>query len=148
MAVSIDTGEFDDVHPKNKKPVADRLVLLAKAIAYDEDIVYSGPLYKSHEIIGNKVVVEFTHTGSGLEFLNNQGLGFELCGSDQVYKTANATITAPNKIEIWSDLVSAPVNARYAYRPWPQNVNLYNIEGLPAGPFKTDAYPYKSISEN
>ena len=140
MAISIDTGEFDNVHPTDKAPIANRLVLLARALAYGkEDQEYSGPLYKGYSIEGNKVTIEFTHTGTGLVITDNIAKGFVICGSDKVFKTANARVIASNKIEVWSDEILSPAAVRYAFSVYPE-ISLYNQESLPASPFRTDTY--------
>ena len=145
MAVTIDVGEYNDIHPKNKKPVGYRLALAAEKVAYgDDSVVYSGPVYKSMTIEGDKIVLSFDHTGSGL-IAQNGGLlkWFEICGKDDEFYPAQAKIipgTLPgenNKIVVWSNKVPAPVAVRYAWANNPQGADLYNKEGLPASPFRT-----------
>ena len=138
MAVSIDIGEFNDIHPKNKKDLGYRLALAAQKIAYGENgIVYSGPIYKSMKINGNKVTLTFTNTGSGLASKNNEELKcFEICGVDNEYFPAKAKIVN-DKIIVWNDDVNNPVAVRYAWANNPPDPNLYNKEGLPASPFRT-----------
>lgn len=139
MAVTIDIGEWNDIHPLNKKDVGYRLALAARETAYgEENIVYSGPLYKSMEIEGNKIVLSFTNTGSGLLFKNgiseNQ---FAIAGADKKFVWAEAKISN-NKIIVWNEKIANPVVARYAWADNPANAALYNKEGLPASPFRTD----------
>ena len=138
MAVTIDVGEYNDIHPVDKKDVGDRLALTAEKIAYNEKhIVYSGPIYKSMKIEGSKVILTFTNTGSGLTAKNGGKLKcFEICGKDDVFYPADAVIVN-NTIVVSSDKVKAPVAVRYAWANNPEGVNLYNKEGLPASPFRT-----------
>jgi len=138
MAVTIDIGEFNDIHPANKKDVGYRLALAAQKIAYNEkQIVYSGPIYKSHKIDGRQVILSFANTGSGLVVKDgNELMDFEICGIDNKYYPAQAKIDK-DKVIVWSDEVANPVAVRYAWANNPQGANLYNKEGLPASPFRT-----------
>jgi len=148
MAVAIDLGEWNDIHPDRKKPVGDRLALAAEKIAYGENIVYSGPLYQSSTMDGNKIIISFTHTGSGLIFKNSgdssytsplpgdvEG-GFTIAGADKIFVWANAKIDG-DKVVVWSNQIKDPKYVRYAWADFPVNPNLYNREGLPASPFET-----------
>lgn len=138
MAVAIDLGEWNDIHPDNKKEVGERLALAAQKIVYGETIVYSGPIYKSSTIENNKIILTFDHTGTGL--VTNDGeepAEFAIAAADKKFVWANAKIKG-DKIIVWSDLVSNPVYVRYAWADNPVNPNLYNTEGLPASPFRTD----------
>lgn len=137
MAVTIDLDETDNLHPTNKKEVGDRLALAARKIAYNEDVVYSGPIYESMQIEGRAIRISFTNTGSGLVSKNNQPLqGFEITGEDMKFYKANASI-AENEVVVLSAEVSSPVAVRYAWANSPL-ANLKNREGLPASPFRTD----------
>ena len=138
MAVTVDVGEYNDIHPKRKKPVGYRLALAAEKVAYGEDaIVYSGPIYKSMLIEGNKIILTFTNVGSGLVTKDSRKLScFEICGIDDEFYPAEAKIEN-DKIIVWSDNVAAPVAVRYAWDNNPEGANLYNKEGLPASPFRT-----------
>jgi len=138
MAVAIDAGEWNDIHPLGKKEVGERLALAAENIAYgDRDVVYSGPLYKSYTIEGNKIILSFSSVGSGLVAKGGGDLNyFEIAGSDKKYVWAKAVIDG-DKVIVWSDQVSAPVSVRYAWADNPEGANLYNKEGLPASPFET-----------
>jgi sialate O-acetylesterase len=138
MVVTIDIGEWNDIHPLNKQDVGKRLALAAKKIAYGEDdIVYSGPIYESMQIEGNKITLTFKHTGSGLTFKgNDKSHAFAITGADNQFVWANATIEN-NKVIVWSDKISHPVAVRYAWADNPVAI-LYNLEGLPASPFRTD----------
>lgn len=139
MAVAIDLGEWNDIHPDRKKDVGDRLALAAENIAYgDKDVVYSGPLYQSSTIEGNKIVISFSHTGSGLITNDGEELSeFAIAGSDRKFVWAKARIEG-NKVIVWNDDIASPVYVRYAWADNPVNPNLYNKEGLPASPFRTD----------
>ncbi|MFK7908584.1 MAG: sialate O-acetylesterase [Chitinophagales bacterium] len=139
QAVIIDIGEAEDIHPRNKQDVGKRLALSARKIAYGEDIVYAGPSYKSHKVKGNKVHIELEHIGSGLVVRNKYGYvnGFAIAAKDQQFVWAKARIEG-NEIVVWSDSIDVPIAIRYAWADNPGDVNLYNEEGLPACPFRTD----------
>lgn len=136
MAVVIDVGEAGDIHPKNKKDVGLRLSLAAQKIAYRDNVVYSGPLYQSYKIEGNKIVIHFTNTGSGLISKDGDLKYFEIAGADKKFIEAKAAIKG-NTVIVWSDAVASPVAVRYAWSNSPDGCNLYNKEGLPASPFRT-----------
>lgn len=139
MAVTIDIGNASDIHPKNKQDVGKRLALNALNLVYDKEIEYSGPIYKRNEIEGNKIRLTFDHVGSGLTAPNNEALkGFSIAGSDKNFYWAKAEIEG-NSIVVWNDKIENPVSVRYA---WASNpiCNLYNKEGLPASPFRTDSW--------
>lgn len=138
MAVAIDLGEWNDIHPDNKKEAGERLALAAMKVAYKENITSSGPLYQSSVVEGNKIVVSFTDAGSGL--ITNDGempATFEIAGADKKFVCANTKIEG-NKVIVWSDEISVPRYVRYAWSDNPVNPNLYNRELLPASPFRTD----------
>jgi sialate O-acetylesterase len=144
MAVIIDIGEANDIHPKNKQDVGHRLALAARAVAYGEDIVYSGPVYRndSMKIDGNKARLEFDHVGSGLMVKGDALKGFAIAGKDGKYAWADAAIEG-NTVVVWSDKVMHPKSVRYAWGANPE-CNLYNKEGLPASPFRTHDNDTKS----
>jgi sialate O-acetylesterase len=138
MAVAIDLGEWNDIHPDNKKDVGERLALTAKKIAYGENIVYSGPIYQSSTIEGNKITITFNHIGSGLITNDGEELSeFAIAGVDKKFVWAKAKING-DKIIVWNDDISSPMYIRYAWADNPVNPNLFNKEGLPASPFRTD----------
>jgi sialate O-acetylesterase len=139
MAVAIDLGEWNDIHPGNKKPVGERLALAAQHIAYhDNNVVYSGPIFQSAEVNGNKIVLRFKHVGSGLISIDGEDLSqFAIAGADKKFTWAKAKIEN-NTVVVWNDTVSAPAYVRYAWADNPDSANLYNKEGLPASPFRTD----------
>jgi sialate O-acetylesterase len=137
MAVAIDLGEWNDLHPDNKKDVGIRLALAAEKVAYGENMVYSGPIYKSSETDGNKIIISFTSTGSGLISIDGEPLNqFAIAGADKKFVWANAKIEG-DKVIVWNESVSHPVYVRYAWADNPEDANLYNREGLPASPFRT-----------
>lgn len=139
MAVTIDIGEWNDIHPLDKKDVGYRLALAAEKVAYgDNNIVYSGPIYQSMKIEGSKIVVSFKDTGKGLIAKGGGKLKyFEIADSSKKFVWANAKIHG-NKVIVWNDKISNPVAVRYAWADNPRGANLYNKEGLPASPFRTD----------
>jgi len=140
MVVTIDIGEWNDIHPLNKLDVGKRLALAAQKLAYNEkNVIYSGPIYKSMEVKGNKIEISFDHTGSGLVLLQPVLKQFAIAGADHQFVWAKAEIKN-NKIIVWSDQVKSPVAARYAWADNPEGVNLFNKEGLPASPFRTDSW--------
>jgi len=139
MAVTIDLGEWNDIHPDNKKGVGDRLALIARNLSYGEkNLTYSGPLYRSAEIKGDRIVISFDDTSAGLISIDGEELSaFAIAGADKKFVWANAKILG-NKVEVWSDEVSQPRYVRYAWSDNPVDPNLYNVEKLPASPFRTD----------
>jgi sialate O-acetylesterase len=136
MAVIIDIGEADDIHPRNKQDVGLRLSLAARGIAYGEDIVYSGPLYKGMIIEGNRIRVRFDHVGGGLKSRSGALRGFAVAGRDREFKWARAQIDG-DTVVVSNPEVASPVAVRYAWQDNPE-ASLYNEEGLPASPFRTD----------
>ena len=167
MAVIVDYGNEYDIHPTPKRPVGERLALIARARDYGEKVVYSGPLYKSMKVEGNKAVLTFEHTGGGLaarELVrtaerkdprtgevhgawrvkegSSSGaklIGFTVCGQDHVFHPADARIEG-NTVVVTCGEVPAPVAVRYGWADHPV-CNLFNVEGLPASPFRTDDFP-------
>lgn len=139
MAVAIDLGEWNDVHPLNKKDVAKRLALVALKTAYHEPgIVYSGPQFQSMKIQGGKIILSFTHTGGGLIVKGGGGLKhFAISGKDRQFVWAKARIDG-DKVIVWNEAIKHPVAVRYAWADNPEGANLYNAEGLPAAPSRTD----------
>ena len=141
MAVTMDIGLPNSIHPGNKQDVGNRLALLALANDYDKDIVASGPLYKAHKITGNKITIEFDHIGFGLTSKSEGLLGFEIAGTDKKYMQATAIIKGNavigNAIEVSAQGISEPKYARYAWKDYIVGT-LYNKEGLPASSFTTE----------
>lgn len=138
MAVTIDIGEWNDIHPLDKGDVGKRLALAAEKVAYGENkVVYSGPIYRSMDIEGNRIIVLFTNAGGGLVVKGGGPLKrFEISGIDGKFVLAKAEIKR-DKVVVWSDTVSHPTAVRYAWADNPTGANLYNKEGLPASPFET-----------
>ena len=143
MACIIDIGEADDIHPRNKKDVGYRLALSALKKAYNKEVVFSGPTFKVLSPEGKKAVVSFTNIGSGLMVKNKYGYvnGFAVAGADKKFYYARAEITDLDKVTIYAPPdVSEIVAVRYGWANNPDDVNLYNKEGLPAIPFRTDSW--------
>ena len=136
MAVIIDIGEANDIHPRNKQDVGRRLALSARKVAYGEDLVHSGPIYRSMKVEGNKARLAFDHVGSGLVARGGSLRGFSIAGGGGKFSWASAEIQG-EEIVVWSEGISAPKAVRYAWADNPA-CNLYNAEGLPASPFRTD----------
>jgi sialate O-acetylesterase len=136
MAVTIDIGDANRIHPQNKQEVGRRLALIACAKTYGENIPYSGPIYKSQVIKGNRIELEFTHADHGLLAKGDTLKGFTISGADKKFYPANAVI-AGDEVIVSSGAVANPVAVRYA---WANNplCNLYNGANLPASPFRTD----------
>lgn len=139
MAVIIDLGEWNDIHPLNKYDVSHRLALQARKMAYGEKkLISSGPLFKSMSKKENKLILSFSDIGTGLSAKGNGILkGFAVAGNDGKYIWANAEIEN-GKVIVWSDLVTNPVKVRYAWADNPAEANLYNKENLPASPFEAN----------
>ncbi len=140
LAVTIDVGDPNDLHPHRKMEVGDRLALWALGTTYKQPIEYSGPLYKSMQIEGSEVRLRFTHVGSRLEVHGNSELkGFAIAGADRKFHWANARIDG-DSVVVASNDVPHPVAVRYAWGDSPL-CNLFNKDGLPASPFRTDDWP-------
>lgn len=138
MTVNIELGEWNDIHPDNKKDVGERMALAALKLAYGEDLVYSGPLYKEHTLEGNKVIISFSHVGSGLITDDGEKLSeFAIAGEDKKFVWADAKIEG-DKVIVWNEEIPDPKYVRYAWADNPDNPNLYNKEGLPASPFRIE----------
>jgi sialate O-acetylesterase len=136
MAVIIDIGESKNIHPKNKQDVGLRLGLAARAVAYGEDIVYSGPLFRQLTTEGNRLRVWFEHVGGGLLSRGSSELsGFTIAGKDLDFVAAQAVIEG-DTVVVSSPGVKAPVAVRYAWEDDPGVANLINKAGLPASPFR------------
>jgi sialate O-acetylesterase len=140
MVVTMDLGDADHIHPRLKEPVGQRLALAAEAVAYDQHVVFQGPIFKSCKIKGNAAVLTFNEKGGGLVARDKEIVGFNIAGSDRKFYPAHATIIGPGQMEIWSDLVSEPVAVRYGWSNFAV-VNMFNRAGLPMAPFRTDDWP-------
>jgi sialate O-acetylesterase len=142
MAVTIDIGEANDIHPKNKLDAGKRLALAARHAAYGEkDVVFSGPAYRkdSLQVDGRKARVRFDHVGGGLVARGGKLKGFAIAGKDRKFVWATARIEG-DSVFVSSREVAEPVAVRYGWANNP-DCNLYNEEGLPASPFRTDDWP-------
>lgn len=136
MTVTTDVGDAEDIHPRKKQPVGQRLALAARALAYGESIEFSGPLYQSMKIENGKVILHFTHTGKGLVAKDGPLKGFTIAGKDKTFVPATAEIQG-NTVVVSAPTIAEPVAVRYGWANVP-DVNFYNQEGLPASPFRTD----------
>jgi sialate O-acetylesterase len=139
QAVITDVGDPADIHPRQKEPVGARLALAARAIAYGEKIVHSGPVYEAMKIDDGKAVLTFQHVGKGLEARGGELTGFTIAGKDRKWYNAQARIDN-DRVVVWSSDVKEPVAVRYGWANCPV-VNLWNKDGLPATPFRTDDFP-------
>lgn len=169
MVVITDWGHETDIHVKPKEPVGQRLALTARAVVYGEKIVYCGPIYSGMKIEGDKIILEFNHVEGGLEtraFVLENVLkdgrsgetggarhvrigkpgdpaepltGFTIAGSDKVFVNAKAEIRG-DRVVVWSTDAAHPVAVRYGWANYPTG-NLFNKEGFPATPFRTDDFP-------
>ncbi|MXV51841.1 sialate O-acetylesterase [Pedobacter sp. HMF7647] len=138
MAVAIDAGEWNDIHPDNKKAVGERLALAALVKVYGKKIEYSGPVFQYAQVKDNQIILSFDHIGSGLISNDGEALSeFAIAGADKKFVWAKAKIEG-EKVIVWSDEIKQPLYVRYAWADNPVNPNLYNKEGLPASPFRTD----------
>jgi sialate O-acetylesterase len=139
IAVATDVGDAANIHPTRKRPVGERLALAARALAYGEKIEYSGPVFKNAKPDGNRLIVSFNHLGGGLVAKGGELKGFTIAGKDGKFIPAQATIEG-DTIVVSADGITSPADVRYN---WAMNTegNLYNREGLPAPPFRSDAAP-------
>jgi len=140
MAVITDIGHETDIHPKPKEPVGERLALAAQGIAYGKKIEYSGPVYDKSEIKDGKVILSFTHVGKGLDAKGGPLVGFTICGEDRKFVKAEAVIQ-DDRVIVSSKDVAKPMAVRYGWANYMAGLNLYNKDGLPASPFRTDDFP-------
>lgn len=147
MAVTTDIGESNDIHPRNKKDVGERLAAAALHTTYGKQNEYSGPVYASMRTEGNKVILSFTHPGSGLLVKDKYGYvkGFEIAGADKKFHYAKAYVDG-NNVVVYCDEVANPVAVHYAWADDAGEANLFNKEGFPAAPFRTD--DWKGITED
>jgi sialate O-acetylesterase len=139
LAVITDAGEPDDIHPKRKEPAGVRLALAARALAYDEKLQWSGPVFKSMAVEGSRALLSFDHVGKGLEARGGKLTGFAVCGDDRKFVWATAEILPDNRIAVTHPDVKKPAAVRYGWADFPV-VNLWNKDGLPASPFRTDTF--------
>lgn len=148
QAVIIDTGEGQDIHPRNKQDVAKRLARWALARDYGIDVPYRSPQYKSMERADGKIVLTFDYVGPGLKSFDVPEVrGFAIAGDDKKFVRAQAKIIAADKVEVWSDQVKEPAAVRYAWADNPV-CNVYSRNGLPLTPLRTDDWPGVTASNN
>jgi sialate O-acetylesterase len=139
MAVTLDIGDPNDVHPHNKEPLGDRLVRIALASVYHREIEYSGPRYESMSIEGAAIRLKFSHIGGGLVAKDGPLKWFQVAGADRKFVDAEAKIDGETIVVSRPD-VTVPQAVRYAWDNYPEGANLYNAAGLPAAPFRTDQW--------
>jgi sialate O-acetylesterase len=151
VAVITDVGQVEDIHPRKKQPVGERLALLARKIAYGEkNLNATGPTLRNMTVRGNEAVLTFDNVGTGLttRTATDSGgrvipggdklTGFAVAGPDNTFVWADARIAGPNTVVVSSPQVAKPVAVRFGWADYPV-VNLWSGDGLPAGPFRTDA---------
>jgi sialate O-acetylesterase len=138
LAVAMDVGSAIDIHPRRKQPVGHRLALIARARVYGEDIEDSGPVFRSMEISGERIILRFDHAASGLVCSEGELKGFRICAANRKYYPAEARIVGP-RIELFHGEILRPAAASYGWGNF-MEVNFYNGAGLPAVPFRTDRY--------
>ena len=147
MAVITDSGDSTDIHPRNKEVVGERLALWALAKNYGKkDIAYSGPVYQSMKIEGNKIILHFDFVNGGLKAKDGKLKEFTIAGDNQKFVPAHAIIKG-NTVVVWSDEISKPVAVRFAWKNF-MRPNLYNGAGLPASPFRTDDWQGETFGKN
>ncbi len=137
LAVTIDVGEGDNIHPKDKQDVGKRLALNALAKTYSKPVEYSGPVFSTATVTGDKIKLNFTHLGGGLVAKGGPLKYFAIAGADRNYVWGDAVISG-DSVLVSSPQVPSPVSVRYAWADNPEGCNLYNAAGLPASPFRTD----------
>ncbi len=145
LAVTIDVGDSKNLHPPRKAEIGGRLALWALGTTYGREIVYSGPIYESMKIAGNEVHIRFRFVGDGLEARGEALKGFSIAGADRKFHWADARVEG-NEVVVSGKEVSSPVAVRYAWAGSPEG-NLYNKNGLPASPFRTDDWPGASAGK-
>jgi sialate O-acetylesterase len=141
QAVIIDLGEEKDIHPRNKQDVGARLALAARKVAYGEQLVAAGPMHVSDELLGGAIAIQFANVGGGLVSRGTPSRpgGFAIAGADRHFVWADARIEG-DRVIVSSAAVPQPVAVRYAWGDNPTSASLYNRDGLPANPFRTDAW--------
>jgi sialate O-acetylesterase len=144
LAVAIDVGDADNLHPPRKQEVGERLALWALGTTYGKKIAYSGPLYEKMRVEGKEIRIYLQHAGSGLTAQGQSLQGFAIAGADKKFHRAAARIDG-DSVLVSSPEVDAPVSVRYAWGDSPE-CNLFNKEGLPASPFRTDEWPGATFS--
>jgi sialate O-acetylesterase len=136
MSVITDVGDEKDIHPKRKEPVGARLALAALATTYGQKNEPLGPLFEALKVDGDKAVLSFKHVGKGLECKGEKLVGFTVAGEDGVFHVANAEIKG-DKVVVNCEQVAKPIAVRFGWANYPVT-NLFNKDGIPASPFRTD----------
>ena len=140
MAITLDLGDTAELHPKNKKEFAERAALVAKALAYHQKVSFSGPLYRTASFGKRAVRLSFDHANEGLAARDGKALGsFQIAGPDRTFVAAEARVEG-RSVVVSSPRVFEPAAVRYAWTNDPVEANLVNSAGLPASPFRTDAW--------
>jgi sialate O-acetylesterase len=141
QAVTIDVGDAQDLHPRNKQDVGHRMALAARAVAYGEHVEHQGPTYLRHAVHGDSVVIDFAHAAGGLvdRSAGKEIGGFAVAGADRRWAWAHARVEG-TRVVVWADGVKNPAAVRYAWANGPVRLSLYNGAGLPMAPFRTDAW--------
>ena len=137
MAVTLDIGDEKDVHPRNKLDVGKRLARLALSGTYGKPGVSHGPQFRESSIQNNRVILKFDHAGGGLVAKDGALRQFAIAGNDGKFVWADAVIEG-DRVLVSSPSITTPAFVRYAWADNPAGANLYNSEGLPAAPFRTD----------
>jgi sialate O-acetylesterase len=137
MAVTIDIGQADDIHPRNKQDVGYRLAQWALNRTYGQAVPASGPLFQAMTVKDGVAILRFSYVEGGLVAKGGPLNRFEIAGADSRFLPATAKIVE-GTVHVWSDQVPAPVHVRYAWADDPSGCNLYNAAGLPASPFTTE----------
>ena len=145
LAVTIDVGDSKNLHPPRKAEIGDRLALWALGTTYGRKVVYSGPIYDSMKTTANEIHIRFRHLGDGLEARGETLKGFTIAGANRKFHWADARIEG-DEVVVSSKEVSTPVAVRYAWANSP-DCNLYNKDGLPASPFRSDDWPGASAGK-
>lgn len=147
MAVTTDVGDAADIHPKDKQTVGYRLALSGLKIAYHQNVLHSGPVYRQMVVAGSRIILSFDQAGDGLKIKDKYGYlkGFAIAGEDHKFYWAKAILTGSSTVEISCPEVEHPVAVRYGWGNNPEDANLYNSANLPASPFRTDQW--KGITE-
>ena len=146
MAITTDIGDAGDIHPKNKQDVGKRLAAIALHNCYGHTTEYSGPVFDSFKTDGNRLILTFSHVGGGLVVRDKYGYlrGFEIAGSDHRFHYAKAFLQG-NQVVVYQDGIALPIAVRYGWADDAGEANLFNLEGFPAGPFRSDKW--KGITE-
>jgi sialate O-acetylesterase len=141
MVVTTDVGNCDDIHPRNKRPVGERLAGWALTKTYGQKgIVFSGPMYKDMKVESGKVRLSFDYADDGLQAKSDDVAGFTIAGADKKFVAAKAKIDGKTVV-VWSDEVKEPASVRFGWVNCP-DATLFNKAGLPASPFKTDDWTW------